>query len=572
MQRVQDLYLKAQRPDGGWNYTAESGDPSYGSMTAAAVASLFITRDYLNSQIGCPCQSGRSARRPTVVDRSIDAGIQWLATNFTAKAHPGYHTSFWYIEYWLYSTARVGLASGYSYFGPHHWYREGADTAIKGTVPTEQHFWIGCFNTMFLIRGKAPLLFNKLQFKGGWNLHPRDLANLTQYIGEVKEQTMSWQILPLEAPRPDWHDAPILYISAEEKFDLTPEQKDTLRWFTETGGTIFFEASCANHNADAWWRILCKEIWPQYEFQKVDKDHPLWTADVPINGPKPLLWSLNDGLRSFVFLAPVDLSCTWNLSQKSKYLANFQIGENLYMYATDKSPLRARLAAKAEASALYASAKLACGPKAKLKIARLKTSGDFYVGDRYQPLAAFNVGRPSGAPELVPAAEPIEANSPQLKDLDVVWLTGRQDATLSPEAAKALKDYLAGGGFLFAEAALGDERFQKSFEATAAALGLTIKPLAATDGLLTGQIPGAAGYDLAKTRYAFHLKIKRIGQQGAVLHGLYLGGKLVGVFSPFDIMFSLTGNKAFGNLGYEAEDARAVATNVLLLASTGPSH
>jgi len=63
-QRAQALYFKLQQQDGGWNYGAGGiniGEcPSYGSMTAAGLASIFITSDNLEPGRGCPCRGGKS--------------------------------------------------------------------------------------------------------------------------------------------------------------------------------------------------------------------------------------------------------------------------------------------------------------------------------------------------------------------------------------------------------------------------------------------------------------------------------------------------------------------------------
>ncbi len=63
------------------------------------------------------------------------------------------------------------------------------------------------------------------------------------------------------------------------------------------------------------------------------------------------------------------------------------------------------------------------------------------------------------------------------------------------------------------------------------------------------------------------LNDERIGKAEASLHGLYLGDRLVGVCSDFDMLLSLTGVKAYDRRGYGAADARAVATTMLLPAT-----
>lgn len=568
MKKAQDLFLSAQRPDGAWNYRlGDQKEQSYGSMTAAAVATLFITRDYLTPQVGCPCRGGRAPRQTSAVDKAIAGGIKWLGQNYVSDNNPGY-SQHWWIEYWHYSVARVGVATGYRFIGDHNWYREGAVYACPRTALGGQNFPYGCLATLFLIKGKAPLLFNKLTWDGPWDLHPRDLANLTRYIGNLKEQQVAWQTVPVTASLDDWREAPVLYISAEERIDFTDDQKDKLRQFTETGGTVFFEATCGSRNARAWWETLCKELWPKYEFQKLPDDHPLWTADATVPaGRRPLLYGLSDGLRTFVFLAPTDISCSWNTVGTTRNAETFLVGNNLFMYASDKRPIRKHLARRPALPTYLSGVTVRSGARESLKMAALKTGGDWYAGERYQPMVQYNARRAAGAPELV-VADPVEPSGLEAAKLDVLWLTGRQSAALSDEAVKAVKAYLAAGGFLLAEATLGDDRFAASFAETAAKLGLKVGSPKGDATLQTGTFTGdAAGYDLANVRYSFHLKIKRIGQTGPLLQGLYLNEKRVGVYSPYDLMFSQTGCVAFGNLGYEADDARAIVTNILLEAS-----
>ncbi|KPJ71741.1 MAG: hypothetical protein AMS14_08960 [Planctomycetes bacterium DG_20] len=65
-ERSMKLYFDQQKSDGAWNYGQHSKNlggstPGYGTMTAAGLASIFITMDNLNLASGCPCRNGRSA-------------------------------------------------------------------------------------------------------------------------------------------------------------------------------------------------------------------------------------------------------------------------------------------------------------------------------------------------------------------------------------------------------------------------------------------------------------------------------------------------------------------------------
>ena len=64
----------------------------------------------------------------------------------------------------------------------------------------------------FLIRGRAPVVMSKLQYAGNWNERPRDLANLVQWMSKQTERHLNWQIVNLQAPVHELHDAPILCV------------------------------------------------------------------------------------------------------------------------------------------------------------------------------------------------------------------------------------------------------------------------------------------------------------------------------------------------------------------------
>ena len=611
--KVQQLLLERQRKDGGWNYGMRGGfqdrkdpnpdDPeivpyvngpypngSYGSMTAAAVATLFITRDVLYRGIGCPCRGERSGRRPKKLDEAIDRGLDWLGRNFRADKNP-FGSPGWTL-YWLYSCERVGLAAGIKYFGTHDWYREGAEVVL-GTQNANGSWNSNIPNTAyavcFLAKGRAPVLFNKLKFKGEWNNHPRDIRNLARYVGTQKEQPFNWQVINLEADVADWHDAPILYITAETTPELSDEQRGKLRRYTDTGGTILFEASCGNRKIGAWFRNTAKQLWPEWELKPVPREHPLWSSDTKMIR-QPRLYGMNDGVRTFAFFSTADVSCPWNTLAVTKRQELFDLGTNLYVYATDRRALRARLAGVRKADKDARAARVVPGKRAALKLARVKHSGDWYTARNYDGpgvLAdALRTGGGRGAAmeqlrrdaelpaepgaggglalEVVPE---MAAADLKLDQVQIAYLAGRQSIDLAEADAAALKTYLAGGGFLLAEAVLGDRRAEDAMQNLAARLGLKMTRVGKDHPLITGTMDGATGYPLDGMGYTHSLKVERVGRGEPELFELTLGGKPVGVYSPFDLMYCQAGCDAWNCRGYAPDDARAILTNILLLAS-----
>ena len=582
--KAQDLYLSEQFPDGGWDYGHEFGgknthrDNPYGSMTAAAVASLFLTRDILYPGLGCPCQGGQSSGRVPKVDAAIDKGLGWLGQYFSAKEHPaaeagGAAKLATWLLYWLYSCERAGLASGIKYFGTHDWYAEGAAILVKrqGKDGSWGNYGDTAWAICFLVKGRAPILFNKLQFNGQWNNHPRDLANLLKHVSQLKEQALQWQVINFAAPVEDWHDAPILYISAESDLKLTDEDKKKLRTFTDTGGTIFFEASCANPSAKNSWEGALKEVWPEFELKVLTKEHALWSADQKIVGRLPTLFGMDDGVRTFVFVSWLDISCVWNRFSVARDATLFNLGGNLYAYTTDRRPLRARLASgRTLTRDSYLEAKLSAGARKDLKLAAVRHGGDWFAGQNYKLLSRAAAAVPEAAGLKASVLETTAPADLTKAGVNLAWLAGRKSVTLSEAEQAALKQYLADGGLLVAEAVMGDARFDGEFRALASQMGLKMMVLGKDAPILSGSFGGATGYAIDPVKFKFALRVQRVGRQVPELHGLYLGEKLVGVYSPFDITWCQTGMDAFDCRGYETEDAQALVTNLLLWASARP--
>ena len=585
----QEAYFKRQQPDGSWNY----GDfyehkgvktPGYGSMTAAGLASVFITTDNLDLGSGCPCRGGSSTRTKGDFERRIDLCLSWLEKNFRADANPRFPsisnpgTSKFY---WLYAVERVGIAAGYKYFGAHNWYKEGAAQILKDQKADGSWGTLSdtCFSILFLYKGLAPILFNKLEFKDAyknvadqndWNNHRRDIANLTAYIEKQKEQMFHWQIVSLKAPVDELHDAPILFITPETPPEFSEEHKKKLRAFTDTGGTILIEASCGNPRVRTWAATFIKEVWPEWTLKPLGSDHGSFSDPNPLK-QRPEMMGIDDGLRTCVFYSMDDIGCPWQTKAYTGKEYLFKWGINLYSYATDKGPLRSRLAPRDAAKADRYKEAVKSGDRNTLKLVRVKYDGAGWLTGRNYGLLPRLVTEVKSRAGVTLTVDESGLGAAGLGDADIAYLTGSGELKLAETDKAGLKAFADKGGLVWIEASSGAVAFDQQVRKTMGDLGWEVKPLPATSPVMTGKMDKAAGYSLiANVQFNRALRVTRLGRPQAELHGLYQGEKLVGVYSPFDILYSMTSYEAYNNRGYQNDDAKAVATNIVLLASSRP--
>ena len=577
LRRAQKLYFDKQNEDGGWHY--QTGK-SYGSMTAAGLASLFIINDILDPASGCPCGGGKSRTSGSEAEKRIDKALEWVSKYFTANANaqsdgtPGNGRT----RYWLYCVERVGIAAGYKYFGDHNWYKEGAEHLVKtqdgggnwGSIDDT------CFALLFLYKGRAPVLFNKLRFDGVWNAHRRDLANLTHFIERTKEQMFHWQIVELRESLEELHDAPILYITAESAPKFSDDDKKKLRAFTDTGGTILFEASCGNAAVRRWFKAFAAEVWPEWPLALLPKDHDTWTK----LGHRVEMLGINDGMRTCVFYSPDDISCHWQTRAYASKEYLFKWGINLHTYATDGAPLRAKLQSRVAAKSDRYKDPVKAGGQTTIRIARVKHDGNWENGANYAPFKELAKHVKSKAGVTLEVKESTSAPvteggvaTGELKGYSAAYLTGSREFALKAQEKEDLKAYVGGGGFLWVEAGRGSIDFDRAFREAVKDLGWELKLLDKTDALMTGRMEPALGYNLtAKVQFRRELREKRLFRRFAEFEGIYAGGKRVGAYSPFDVLFSVTPYEANKCLGYQSEDAAAVGTNIILYLTARPAQ
>lgn len=554
--KAEQHWLNEQLPDGGFGYHKPTGTgpprgKGYGSMTAAGLASLFICFDHLRRNDFVRC-SGNSEFRP------ITDAMAWIDRHFAAGQNPG--TSQWQ-HYWLFSLERVGLTSGHKYFGKHDWYLEGtaellATQALDGRWGYTQDLSDTCFALMFLVRGRNPVVINKLRYKGKWNARPRDAANLARWLSWTYERMLSWQIVEIDTPPEQWQEAPILYLSGAGPIEITDAQAAALRTFALQGGVIVSEAACNNGDFTLDMQKLYARIFPEFPLRQLPDDHPIYTFTYDVRTLAGLQ-GVSNGVRLLAIHAPRELSLAYQLGAGKNEMPWFHLAANIFQHVSDRGNLRPRASRPWPAARPFT-------PVRTLRVARLRYEGNWNP----EPLALERLAIEMGNAHRIrlDLADPVPIENLDIRHAPVAIMTGTGDFTLTAPQKKALASFLQAGGTLLADAAGGSREFDKAF---------VREVMPVVDG--TAGVTISSGHEIYTRPTPVKVAFRRefgllLGSQAQDprLRGALIDDRLAILYSRDDLTAALVGYERSGLHGYRPETALSLLPNILLYAAGSP--
>src|SRR5690606_13908951 len=112
------------------------------------------------------------------------------------------------------------------------WFEQGAETILKaerGRGSISGNIVDTSFGLLFLARGRVPVWINKISLPGqDWNNRPNDIYELTDYLSDLRERELSWQVVSIDLDSMQWSNAPVAWISSDDKVELTDAQLQNL--------------------------------------------------------------------------------------------------------------------------------------------------------------------------------------------------------------------------------------------------------------------------------------------------------------------------------------------------------
>ena len=568
---VEQAWLRDQDKTGGWAYHAkpEAAYPLSMAMTAAGVASLFITQDYVHGLEGVTCKGN-------IHNPGIEAGIKWMGEHFSEI---GENLYAWY------GIERIGVASGLKYIGTIDWYREGCNRIVpmapswnaeRGPVPGTS------FALLFMVRGRGAVLMNKLDYElnqpagrnekvreAHWNQRPRDAANVTRFIGHEREKFYNWQIVNLKVPEAELHDAPIMYIAGDQALDMKKDDEAKLRLYVEQGGLILCNADCNSQNflnsilkSSPGKPSFAQRLFPGYEVRKLPNDHPIYTAEMfqRRDWKQPVdLMAVGNGSREFMLVfSGADPAQFWQTRTFGGRESFHQIMANIFLYATEnsKSP-------RFKGKSYIVTQNIAVKAARTMKVARLEYSGNWNPEPGgWRRIAAYMHNNQS----LDLTIDAIKLGDGKLTpDYKAAHLTGNVSFHLSDKQRAEVKAFTDAGGLLIVDSCGGSGEFTSSVEAELGKIfpedsKNLLTPLPFEDSLYSAPRIEEVSYRRAAQRMLVG-KLK-----SPQIRSIVQSGKTVLYYSPQDLSVGIVGQDVDGIFGYSPATATELMRNMLLKA------
>ncbi|MGO9470951.1 MAG: DUF4159 domain-containing protein [Isosphaeraceae bacterium] len=566
-------FEKLQNRDGGWSYRAGQGQ-STGSMTCAGLSSLIITggrrfqsQEFLEGHVIHNCGKGG-------FDPAIARGIDWLTSHFQVSQNFG-NGAIWK-HYYLYALERAGRLAGVRFFGRFDWYRLGAEELVR-TQNQFGGFWIGfaqendvvatSFALLFLAKGRAPVLINKLRHlpADDWNNDPDDVRNMVGIVSRDWNNLLTWQTVDSSfATVEDMLQAPIVFFNGHRDPQFSEPARKNLRSFVEQGGFILTEACCGSPEFDQGVKRLIKAVFPEDEYQLklLPPEHPVWRARHLISPAVNPLWGIEYGCRTVLIYSPSDLSCYWNQAEHGMtnpaVIKAVRVGQNIVDYVTGRAMPADKLAVR-EVRNFKADA-----PKrGALRIAKLKHTGDWNIAPLAIPNLMDALHRPPLSFDVVITQKDLVPSDPSLIYYPLIYIHGRAVLAFGRDDLDALRRHLdPGGGTLFADAACGSKAFDIAFRRFVAQLlpNKTLVPIPNDDELFTDKV----AFDLSDSQYT---PAAGGGRNFPQLEGVKINNHWAIIYSKFDIGCALERHTGIDCKGYSHQSAVKIAANIVIYAT-----
>jgi hypothetical protein len=388
------------------------------------------------------------------------------------------------------------------------------------------------------------------------------VANLTRFASHELERSLNWQVVPVDRPWEDWADSPILYLASHEAVPLTEMQIGQIRRFVEGGGMLFTHADGSQKAFNDFAADLAHQLFPAYPLTDAKPDNELYST-LYVMKDKPRLQIVSNGARVLMVHSPTDLTTYWQQRASQAHPASFDLGVNLFLYACGKVSLQNRLASLVipdppqPTGGVANVAMLRYGPvESQLWMPEPEAWPRFNRWFGWQTGCSVNLSP-------TPLGEANAATAP------LAELSGAAAYKFKAADAKAVRDYVDGGGTLLIECTGGSAAFADSAgQLLSQAFGdASLKTMPASHPLLARMIQGMDDLPTPRMRSYVEHKFGSADGIGSLEYLTHGRGRVI--FSKFDITEGMLGARTWPILGYDPNYAQSLMKNLVIWTAAG---
>ncbi|MBQ9430021.1 MAG: DUF4159 domain-containing protein [Kiritimatiellae bacterium] len=428
---------------------------------------------------------------------------------------------------------------------------------------------------------KPPTMFTKLTSKYGeldWNARPNDLNNLLKSLKGMADVDYDFEAKSFSEIDEDPDQNPILYRSGHFHWSLNAAERQKLRNYLLRGGTIILNAGMGSKPFyDSAIRVL-NEVFPEAPVQRLSADHPIFHAYYSLDrvnyrpgvrsvyrGNDPWIDGVTIDCRTVAIVSRFGMEVGWDPLEDDNILAYEaesaqQLGMNILSYA---SAMRNWTLENMKKTRFEDSRHVSTA--GSMNITQIIYSGEWKTRHTGLSVLLAQYNLQTGVPVKFSTRE-MKLTDPKLLDSPVIYLTGHETFTLKPEEVNALRNYLNGGGMLFAEACCGRKAFDTSFRALMAQVLPGVSPSMFKQGSPIFKVPNDIGSMKVTPACA-----KAFNNSPAIAPQILtwsVDGNPVVLYSPIGMAgaWELSPNKYCNS--YLEDDAIKLGVNILMYAST----
>ena len=372
-------------------------------------------------------------------------------------------------------------------------------------------------------------------------------------------------------------ELPIIYMTGWQPLPKLDDNTIAhLRQYLMDGGTLIVHSSCGRPEFNDSFRREAARIFPDREMAAIPTDHPLYSSFYKITQMRvrknsepwktipPYLETINIGTRAAVIFSPIDLSCGWNADAhpiEGGVLYDqrdaLQLGSNIMTYCLAEY----QYARFFDHQKVYHQA--ADATRDQLVLGQIVHNGDFDATPHGLPNLLKTIDQSTTAKVQFKRVL-VDPDKQDMFGFPILYMSGQRDFRFSDTAVKHLRDYLAHGGVLVVDCAIGSSEFDVAFNREIKRIypDRELKSLP-IDHPIYNYVYDARRVDLAPLAKQLFPNV-----DAPVLKGIEIEGALTVIYSPLSMSAGWEQLPRAYDKGYADQDSIKLGVNVFVYATT----